>query len=154
MFVSKESNREHNTDYLNELKHDDDYNKEHKSQGNKAEEAKKHDDYRNEQEDTEKEHKEKKEKDEKSNDKKQKKLVKDLKKEQKDDNKRHEYFVGYQTFQSVVPKPGQSVYVSKINKPAKLKDDAGFFGKLLFQFNKDNTTGMAAQLAYYLLLSI
>ena len=154
MFVSKESNRERNIDYLNELKHGDDYNKEHKSQGNKAEEASKHDDYRTEQENAEKDYEDKKESDEKSNDKKQKELVKDLEKEQKEDNKKHEYFVGYQTFQSIVPKPGENVYVSKINKPAKVKDDAGFIGKLLFQFNKDNTTGMAAQLAYYLLLSI
>ena len=62
--MSKESNRERNIDYLNELKHGDDYNKEHKSQGNKAEEASKHDDYRTEQENAEKDYEDKKDSDE------------------------------------------------------------------------------------------
>src|SRR5699024_2076488 len=51
-------------------------------------------------------------------------------------------------------KPDEHFYVSKINKPAKLKDDPNFFQSLLFQFSKDNTSGMAAQLAYYFLLAI
>ncbi len=154
MCMSKETNRERNTDFLNELKHGDDYNKEHKAQGNKGETASAKEDALTEQEKAEAEYKEQKKEDEADEKKKEKKLMKELNEKQKEDNKKHEYFVGYQTFQSVVPKPGSSVYVSKVNKPVQVKDDAGFLGKLLFQFSKDNTTGMAAQLAYYLLLSI
>ncbi|WP_031546689.1 YihY/virulence factor BrkB family protein [Salinicoccus luteus] len=51
-------------------------------------------------------------------------------------------------------KPDEAFYVSKINKPAKYKEDPNFFQSLMFQFSKDNTSGMAAQLAYYFLLAI
>ncbi len=43
---------------------------------------------------------------------------------------------------------------AKINKPAKHKDNPNFFQSLMFQFSKDNTSGMGAQLAYYFLLAI
>ncbi|GAB3059791.1 YihY/virulence factor BrkB family protein [Salinicoccus sesuvii] len=51
-------------------------------------------------------------------------------------------------------KPNETLYVSKINKPAKHKENSNFFQRLMFQFGKDNTSGMAAQLAYYFLLAI
>ena len=64
-------------------------------------------------------------------------------------------FVDEVKFKSKAPKsPGEEIYVSKINKPAKIKGDPNFFQSLLFQFSKDNTSGMAAQLAYYFLLAI
>ncbi|KKK34225.1 ribonuclease BN [Salinicoccus sediminis] len=64
-------------------------------------------------------------------------------------------FVDEVKFKSKAPKnPDEEIYVSKINKPAKIKGDPNFFQSLMFQFSKDNTSGMAAQLAYYFLLAI
>ncbi|WP_040928252.1 hypothetical protein [Nosocomiicoccus massiliensis] len=60
--MSKETNRERNTDFLNELKHGDDYNKEHKAQGNKGETASAKEDALTEQEKAEAEYKEQKKK--------------------------------------------------------------------------------------------
>ena len=70
-------------------------------------------------------------------------------------NKHDETFVENTRFKSKEPKKDdEELYVSKINKPAKVKEDPNFFQRLLFQFSKDNTTGMAAQLAYYFMLAI
>ncbi|MFD2831313.1 YihY/virulence factor BrkB family protein [Corticicoccus populi] len=64
-------------------------------------------------------------------------------------------FVEDMEFKSKTPnKENQTLYVSKINKPAPLIDNPNFFQKLMFRFGKDNTSGMAAQLAYYFLLAI
>ncbi|MCG1010948.1 YihY/virulence factor BrkB family protein [Salinicoccus sp. ID82-1] len=66
-----------------------------------------------------------------------------------------EVFVDNVKFKSKsAKKPNETLYVSKINKPAKHKDDSNFFQRLMFQFGKDDTSGMAAQLAYYFLLAI
>lgn len=66
-----------------------------------------------------------------------------------------ETYVENTVFKSKEPKKDdEQLYVSQINKPAKAKEDANFFQKLMFQFSKDNTTGMAAQLAYYFMLAI
>lgn len=66
-----------------------------------------------------------------------------------------ETFVDEVKFKSKTPKKeNEKLYVSKINKPAKIKEDPNFFQSLMFQFSKDNTSGMAAQLAYYFLLAI
>ncbi|HIW12406.1 MAG TPA: YihY/virulence factor BrkB family protein [Candidatus Salinicoccus stercoripullorum] len=70
-------------------------------------------------------------------------------------NSSDDIFVDEVKFKSKVPKkPDEEFYVSKINKPAKIKDDPNFFQSLMFQFSKDNTSGMAAQLAYYFLLAV
>ncbi len=76
-------------------------------------------------------------------------------KKKSDKKKDEETFVENTRFKSKQPKKDdETMYVSKINKPAKRKDDPNFFQKLMFQFSKDNTTGMAAQLAYYFMLAI
>lgn len=75
-------------------------------------------------------------------------------KRQKKEFKKEDTFVDYVKFKSVPDKQDATFYLSQVNRPAKLKDDAGFFGKLLFRFSRDNTTGMAAQLAYHFLLAI
>src|SRR5699024_3862450 len=70
-------------------------------------------------------------------------------------NSSDDIFVDEVKFKSKVPKkPDEEFYVSKINKPAKIKDDPNFFQSLMFQFSKDNTSGMAAQLAYDFLLAV
>ncbi|GAA3714022.1 YihY/virulence factor BrkB family protein [Salinicoccus jeotgali] len=79
-------------------------------------------------------------------------------KEQIVDKNKHsegETFVEEVEFKSKLSKkPDERFYVSKINKPAKYKEKGNFFQNLLFQFSKDNTSGMGAQLAYYFLLAI
>lgn len=76
-------------------------------------------------------------------------------KEESEENKPKETFVDNTLFKSKQPeKDDETMYVSKINKPAKVKDDPNFFQRLMFQFSKDNASGMAAQLAYYFLLAI
>lgn len=70
--------------------------------------------------------------------------------EQKED-----VFVEDVQFKSKSPKKdSQTLYVSKINKPAAWPEHPNFFQRLMFRFSKDNTSGMAAQLAYYFLLAI
>lgn len=70
-------------------------------------------------------------------------------------NDKGETFVDEVIFKSKTPKKeNEKIYVSKINKPAKTKKNPNFFQSLMFQFSKDNTSGMAAQLAYYFLLAI
>lgn len=79
----------------------------------------------------------------------------ELKKKVEADDDKNETFIDEVEFKSKTSKnPHERFYVSKINKPAKLKDDPNFLQSLLFQFSKDNTSGMAAQLAYYFLLAI
>ncbi|MHC0552033.1 hypothetical protein [Salinicoccus sp. CNSTN-B1] len=67
-------------------------------------------------------------------------------KEQIVDKNKHsegETFVEEVEFKSKLSKkPDERLYVSKINKPAKYKEDGNFFQNLLFQFSKDNTSGM------------
>ncbi|MFB9861585.1 YihY/virulence factor BrkB family protein [Salinicoccus siamensis] len=79
-------------------------------------------------------------------------------KEQIVDKNKHsegETFVEEVEFKSKLSKkPDERLYVSKINKPAKYKEDGNFLQNLMFQFSKDNTSGMGAQLAYYFLLAI
>ncbi len=73
----------------------------------------------------------------------------------KSQNAEGETFVDNVKFKSKASKkPDETFYVSKINKPAKHKDNPSFFQSLMFQFSKDNTSGMGAQLAYYFLLAI
>lgn len=76
-------------------------------------------------------------------------------KEESEEKKSDDIFVENTVFKSKQSKKeNETLYVSKINKPAKIKDDPNFFQKLMFQFGKDNASGMAAQLAYYFLLAI
>lgn len=76
-------------------------------------------------------------------------------KEESEKNKPNDTFVDNTVFKSKQSKKDdETLYVSKINKPAKRKNNPNFFQKLMFQFSKDNTSGMAAQLAYYFLLAI
>lgn len=83
------------------------------------------------------------------------KLLNQIKEEKEIENKQGDIFVDKANFKSQnSKKPNEHIYVSKINKPAKLKEDGGFLSRLLFRFSHDNTTGMAAQLAYYFLLAI
>src|SRR5699024_92008 len=70
-------------------------------------------------------------------------------------NSSDDVFVDEVTLKSKVPKPPDAhFYVSKLNKPAKRRDDPNFVQGLMFQLSKDNTSGMAAQLAYYFLLAL
>ena len=83
------------------------------------------------------------------------KLLNQIKEEKEQEKSEGDVFVDKINFKSKdAKKSNEHIYVSKINKPAKLKEDAGFFKRLLFRFSHDNTTGMAAQLAYYFLLAI
>lgn len=77
------------------------------------------------------------------------------------DNKQHilgnddEKYVSNQKFKTKQPdKHNETFYVSKINKPAKYKEDGNFFHKLMFRIGKDDASGLSAQLAYYFLLSL
>ncbi|MFC6292680.1 ribonuclease BN [Macrococcus epidermidis] len=66
-----------------------------------------------------------------------------------------EYYVNSQRFKSKqAKKENETLYVSKINKPAKYKHDGNFLNKLLFRIGKDDAAGLSAQLAYYFLLSL
>lgn len=76
-------------------------------------------------------------------------------KEEAEEQKPDDIFVDNMVFKSKQSKKkDETLYVSKINKPAKRKDDPNFLQKLMFRFSKDNASGMAAQLAYYFLLAI
>src|SRR5690625_1255382 len=76
-------------------------------------------------------------------------------KEEAEEQKADDIFVDNMVFKSKhSKKKDETLYVSKINKPAKRKDDPNFLQKLMFRFSKDNASGMAAQLAYYFLLAI
>ena len=82
----------------------------------------------------------------------QKSNTKSFKEEQKASN---ENYVSLQKFKSKQPKKeDQTFYVSKINKPAKYKENSNFLSKLLFRIGKDDVSGLSAQLAYYFLLSL
>ena len=80
--------------------------------------------------------------------------IKEKTEEKKKEMKKDDTFVDYVEFKSIPNKKNSTFYLSQVNRPVALKDDAGFLGKLMFRFSKDNTTGMAAQLAYYFLLAI
>ncbi|WP_414042470.1 YihY/virulence factor BrkB family protein [Macrococcus sp. EM39E] len=70
-------------------------------------------------------------------------------------NKNDENYVSNQKFQTKQPKKeNETFYVSKINKPAKYKENGNFLNKLLFRIGKDDAAGLSAQLAYYFLLSL
>lgn len=69
-------------------------------------------------------------------------------------NVRGDTMVDEIVFKSKEPKEGQTFYVSKIHKPAPLKDNPNFFQLLMFKFLRDSTTGIAAQLAYYFMLAL
>ncbi|QQD85075.1 YihY/virulence factor BrkB family protein [Jeotgalicoccus sp. ATCC 8456] len=89
-----------------------------------------------------------------SKDKSSSKLLNQIKNNTEEEKDKNDVFVDKIDFKSVSSKDKEHVYVSKINKPAKVKDESGFFNQLLFRFSLDNTSGMAAQLAYYFLLAI
>ncbi|MCK1976904.1 YihY/virulence factor BrkB family protein [Jeotgalicoccus huakuii] len=89
-----------------------------------------------------------------SKDKSSSKLLNQIKSNSEEEKDKNDVFVDKIDFKSVSSKDKEHVYVSKINKPAKVKDESGFFNQLLFRFSLDNTSGMAAQLAYYFLLAI
>ena len=78
--------------------------------------------------------------------------------EAEDKNKlsnKDEYYVNSQRFKSKqAKKENETLYVSKINKPAKYKHNGNFLNKLLFRIGKDDAAGLSAQLAYYFLLSL
>ncbi|CAD2079538.1 YihY/virulence factor BrkB family protein [Phocicoccus pinnipedialis] len=82
------------------------------------------------------------------------KKIKEKTEEKKKELQKKDTFVDYVEFKSIPNKKNGTLYLSQVNRPVNLKDNAGFVGKLLFRFSKDNTTGMAAQLAYYFLLAI
>lgn len=64
-------------------------------------------------------------------------------------------FVKPQPFQSKeAKKDNQTFFVSRINKPAKYTDRPNFFTYLLYRIGKDDASGLAAQLAYYFMLSL
>lgn len=64
-------------------------------------------------------------------------------------------FVKPQPFQSKeAPKENQTFFVSRINKPAKYTDRPNFFSYLIYRIGKDDASGLAAQLAYYFMLSL
>lgn len=64
-------------------------------------------------------------------------------------------FVKPQPFQSKeAPKDNQTFFVSRINKPAKYTDRPNFLSYLIYRIGKDDAPGLAAQLAYYFMLSL
>ncbi|UEX90810.1 YihY/virulence factor BrkB family protein [Staphylococcus ratti] len=64
-------------------------------------------------------------------------------------------FVKPQPFQSKeAKKDNQTFFVSRINKPAKYTDRPNFFSYLIYRIGKDDASGLAAQLAYYFMLSL
>lgn len=64
-------------------------------------------------------------------------------------------FVRPQPFQSKeAKKDNQTFFVSRINKPAKYTDRPNFFSYLIYRIGKDDASGLAAQLAYYFMLSL
>lgn len=68
---------------------------------------------------------------------------------------KNEQYVDNQRFKSKqAKKDNETLYVSKINKPAKYKSDGNFLSMLLFRIGKDDAAGLSAQLAYYFLLSL
>ncbi|WP_447440356.1 YihY/virulence factor BrkB family protein, partial [Staphylococcus aureus] len=68
---------------------------------------------------------------------------------------KNEQYVDNQRFKSKqAKKDDETLYVSKINKPAKYKSDGNFLSMLLFRIGKDDAAGLSAQLAYYFLLSL
>lgn len=69
-------------------------------------------------------------------------------------NVRGDTLVDSIVFKSKKPKKGQTFYVSKIHKPAPLKENPNFFQLLMFKFLRDSTPGIAAQLAYYFMLAL
>lgn len=89
-----------------------------------------------------------------SKDKSSSKLLNQIKNNTEEEKDKNDVFVDKIDFKSLSSKDKEHVYVSKINKPAKVKEESGFFNQLLFRFSLDNTSGMAAQLAYYFLLAI
>ena len=89
-----------------------------------------------------------------SKDKSSSKLLNQIKDDTEEEKNKNDVFVDKVDFKSMNSKEKEHIYVSKINKPAKVKDESGFFSQLLFRFSLDNTSGMAAQLAYYFLLAV
>ena len=65
------------------------------------------------------------------------------------------HFVKPQPFQSKeAKKDNQTFFVSRINKPVKYTDRPNFFSYLIYRIGKDDASGLAAQLAYYFMLSL
>ncbi|MCS4487295.1 YihY/virulence factor BrkB family protein [Staphylococcus americanisciuri] len=65
------------------------------------------------------------------------------------------HFVKPQPFQSKeAPKDNETFFVSRINKPVKYSDRPGFIKYLIYRISKDDASGLAAQLAYYFMLSL
>ncbi|MDO5376559.1 MAG: YihY/virulence factor BrkB family protein [Staphylococcus rostri] len=65
------------------------------------------------------------------------------------------HFVKPQPFQSKeAPKDNETFFVSRINKPVKYSDRPSFFKYLIYRISKDDASGLAAQLAYYFMLSL
>ena len=64
-------------------------------------------------------------------------------------------YIQPQEFKSKDPKKdNQEFFVSRINKPAKYTKNANFLQYLIYRIGKDDTSGMAAQLSYYFMLSL
>ncbi|KIX91254.1 ribonuclease BN [Staphylococcus microti] len=65
------------------------------------------------------------------------------------------HFVKPQPFQSKeAPKDNETFFVSRINKPVKYSDRPNFLKYLIYRISKDDASGLAAQLAYYFMLSL
>ncbi|UXR81891.1 YihY/virulence factor BrkB family protein [Staphylococcus sp. IVB6214] len=65
------------------------------------------------------------------------------------------HFVKPQLFQSKeAPKDNETFFVSRINKPVKYSDRPSFIKYLIYRIGKDDASGLAAQLAYYFMLSL
>ncbi|UXR71035.1 MULTISPECIES: YihY/virulence factor BrkB family protein [unclassified Staphylococcus] len=65
------------------------------------------------------------------------------------------HFVKPQPFQSKeAPKDNETFFVSRINKPVKYQDRPSFIKYLIYRISKDDASGLAAQLAYYFMLSL
>ncbi|MBA8762718.1 YihY/virulence factor BrkB family protein [Staphylococcus coagulans] len=64
-------------------------------------------------------------------------------------------YVKPQQFQSKeASKDNQTFFVSRINKPVKYTDRPNFVSYLIYRIGKDDASGLAAQLAYYFMLSL
>ncbi|QLK86383.1 YihY/virulence factor BrkB family protein [Staphylococcus sp. 17KM0847] len=65
------------------------------------------------------------------------------------------HYVKPQPFQSKeAPKDNETFFVSRINKPVKYTDRPNFLKYLIYRIGKDDASGLAAQLAYYFMLSL
>ena len=63
-------------------------------------------------------------------------------------------YIEPQEFQSKKPKKESSIFVSRLNKPAKYTENSNFFSYLIYRIGKDDAAGLAAQMTYHFVLAL